>query len=110
MGWREKISGRVCGNDAERGANEIDGNGSVGFAEMEDDRGEVSSIDGREQAEGAALGRFVRGIEDEIQSGFHVGGIERAAVVETDPAAEMKDIGKRVRVDQDSARSPRRFI
>jgi len=92
-----EISSGVNGDDAQRGANEIDGKGSVRFAEVEDDRGGVESLDGREQTEGAALGRFVRGIEDEMESGSYVGGGERAAVVEAHAAAKMKDIGARVR-------------
>jgi len=47
--------------------------GSVGreaLAEVEDDGGGVGSLAGREQTESAALGRFVRGIEDEKETGF----------------------------------------
>ncbi len=36
-------------------------------------------------------------IEDEIESGFDVGGRERAAIVEVDAAAKVEDVGERVR-------------
>ena len=63
---------------------------------MENDGGGVGGFDGRDHAKGAELGRFVGGISNEFESGFDVGRGKRAAVVETDIAAEMENVGERV--------------
>ncbi len=110
MGWREKSAPASCRNDADGGAREIPEEGGVGLVEMKDDRGGVRRFDGGDHAEGAAFGRAIGGIEDEVEGGFDVGGGERAAVVEADTAAKMEDVGERVGRAQESARSPRKFI
>ena len=78
------------------GADEVDRERGVGFLEVEDDGGGIGRFDGGDQAEGAALGGFVGGIHHEFEGGFHVGGGERAAVVEVDVVAEMEDVGERI--------------
>ena len=59
-------------------------------------RGIIRRVDGSDQAGGAALGRFVRRIHDEIEGGFDIGGIEGAPIVEADTAAKMEHVRKRI--------------
>src|SRR5215468_12234463 len=49
-----------------------------------------------DHAEGAALGRFVRRVEDEVERGFDVGGGEWPAVVKFDVGLEMEGVSERV--------------
>ena len=95
-GMLREISSGVSGHDADGRANEVDGEGGVGFFEMEDDGGGVGSVDGSDEAEGAAFGRVVGRVADEVESGFNVGRSDGAAIGETDGLAKMEDVGERV--------------
>jgi hypothetical protein len=77
---------------------------------MKDDRGVVGRFDGGNHAKGALLWGFVGGILDELKRRFDVSGSYRAAVVEANTAAKMETYVSGSGIDQDSARSPRKFI
>ena len=91
-----EIRAGIRGNNADGGGNEIPCEGSVRLAETENDGGGVGGFDGSHHSKGAELGRFVGGVSDEFERGFYVRGRERAAIVETDIAAEMEDVRERV--------------
>src|SRR5260370_29409410 len=63
---------------------------------MEDDGQWIGRVDFFDLAEAAALWRFVGGIEDEVESGFNVGGGERAAIVESYVGLQVENVGERV--------------
>lgn len=89
-----KIGANAFWDDSECGANEIDCEGSVGFAEMKNDGEVVGSFDVHDQAESTTFCRFVVGVSDEVDRVFDVGGGERTAVVETDTLAKVEDVGE----------------
>ena len=63
---------------------------------MEDHGRRVGSVDLFDHAVGGAFGRGDGVRENRIEGELHVGGGERAAVVELHSGAEMKDVGERV--------------
>ena len=63
---------------------------------MKDHCGSISSFDGGDYAEGAALGRMSCGIQDGVECVFDVGGGERATVVEMDSGAQVENVGERI--------------
>ncbi len=95
-GAAREIRASIRGNDTDGGGDEIHGEGSVRLAEMKNDGSGVRGFDGGDHAKGAEFRRFVGGIPNEFESGFHVGGRKRAAVVETDIAAEMENVSERI--------------
>jgi len=94
-GVARKIGRRVSGNDAGGVGNEVDEKRSVRLLEMKNNGLRIGSFNVVDHAEGAALGRFVGGVEDEIESGFYVSRGERATVVEFDVGFEMKNVRER---------------
>src|SRR6267378_892672 len=91
-----KVGASVRGNDANGARNEIHAEGSKRLTEMKDDRGIVGRFDGGDHAKSSAFRGFVGGLHDEFERRLHVGGGDRAAIVEANAAAEMEDISEQV--------------
>jgi hypothetical protein len=63
---------------------------------MKDNRELIRGSNRIHHAQGSALWRFIGGVANEFECGFHVGGGERAAIGETDATAKMENVGERV--------------
>src|ERR1041384_1936090 len=92
----EKIGGGIGGDDARGGGDQIPEEGCVGLLEMKDNGECVGCLDLVDHAEAAALRGFVGGIENEVESGFHVSGGERPAIVEFYVGLEVENVSERV--------------
>ncbi len=92
-----KVRTGIGGNDADGRANQIHWKRSVRFGEVHDHSSGIGSFNGRQQEKGAALGRFVCGIGDEVERAFHVSRSERAAIVEANTTMQVEHISDQIR-------------
>jgi len=95
-GMAREIGRGVQGDDACGGWNQIPEKGCVGFFQMETYRKRGNGVDFIDHAEATAFWRFVGGVEDEVESGFYVGGSERVAVLEMDAGFQMENVSERI--------------
>ncbi len=92
-----EVASAAVGNDADGAIAEVEGEGGVGLFEMKDDGGRVGGLNRFEGGEGAGFYGDDGAVEDGVDGPLHVTGSERAAVVEMDAGAEVKNPGKGVR-------------